>query len=487
MEYPTLNDFYLKFKAIYDNNGYFVDYVLIYIGETFYTATNIVPEKLIGRKLSDIAVYEGDKLCLKELYLDIIPQNRGKHEVYIKELKRWYLVNMFTDRSYSEETMIMYYSDMTSIISNTEYQLSNFGSLKNNIYYFKDIERLSCKDKLTGLYNKSFLDEEIARLDTKRQLPISVIMGDINGLKLINDAFGHSMGDNVLKKSAKIMMSSFRAEDIISRVGGDEFVVILPKTTEAIALSIVDRIKTKCENNPLDFIKLSISFGVATKEAASVNIGDVLKKAEERMYFKKLKESKDAKLSMIKFLKKNLESITFETKSHYERLKELSLMMANELGLSDKEKSQINLLCEFHDIGKIGVSKIILQKQDKLNSEEWENVKRHSEIGYYIAREFKDVTQLDELILVHHERWDGKGYPGFLKDDEIPIVARIFAIADAYEAMVNGRPYKSRVSNQEALKEISEKSGSQFDPNISKMFIELMKNKERIVRFGTIV
>lgn len=481
MEYPSTNDFYLKFEAIYNDNGNFADYILIYIGETFYTATNIVPEKLIGRKISDIVIEDGDKLCLKELYYNIIPKNRGKYEVYIKELERWYLVNIFTDKSQRENVMIMYYSDMTSIINNTECNLSKNNNSKNNIYIFKDIERLSCKDKLTGLYNKSFLEEEISRLDTKRQLPISVIMGDINGLKLINDAFGHSMGDNALKKSAKIMLNSFRTEDIISRVGGDEFIAILPKTTEETALTIVDRIKSKCVRNPLDYIEISISFGVATKELESEDISEILKKAEERMYFKKLKESKEAKQSMIKFLKKNLESITFETKAHYERLKELSLMLANELGLPDIEKDKLKLLCEFHDIGKVGISKGILQKVDTLNNEEWENVKRHSEIGYYIAREFKDSLQVDELILVHHERWDGNGYPGFLKNEEIPIVARVFAIADAYEAMVNGRPYKIRMSNQEALKEIIEKSGSQFDPNAAKIFVDLMENKEQII------
>lgn len=481
MEYPTINDFYLKFKAIYNNNGYFVDYMLIYIGETFYNATNIIPEKLIGRKLSDIVIYEGDKLCLRELYFDIIPQNRVKHEVYIKELERWYLVNIYTDKSQGEDIVIMYYSEVTDIICNIESQFNQHSNFKNNIYYFKDIQRLSYKDKLTGLYNKSFLEEEILRLDTKRQLPISVIMGDINGLKLINDAFGHSMGDNTLKKAAKIMLNSFRSEDIIGRVGGDEFVAVLPKTTEKTALSIMDRIKNKCIKNPLDYIEISISFGVATKEFESEDISEILKKAEERMYFKKLKESKAAKQSMIKFLKKNLESITFETESHYERLKDLSLMLANELGLSDIEKDKLRLLCEFHDIGKVGISKSILQKKDSLNSEEWENVKRHSEIGYYIAKEFKDTLQVDELILVHHERWDGKGYPGFLKNEEIPIEARVFAIADAYDAMVNGRPYKIRMNNEEALKEIIEKSGSQFDPNIAKTFVYLMKNKEQIV------
>jgi diguanylate cyclase (GGDEF)-like protein len=481
MEYPSINDFYFKLKAIYNSSGNFIDYILMYASETFYEATNILPELFLGKKISDIVVDMGDKLCLKELYFSFIPNSRVKYEIYIKELSRWYLVNIFEDKSSGADVMIIYYCDMTSIVDNAEYQLSQSCNLKNNIYHLKDIEKLSCKDKLTGLYNKSFLEEEISRLDTTRQLPISVIMGDINGLKLINDAFGHSMGDNALKKSAKIMLNSFRAEDIVSRVGGDEFIAILPKTSADTAKLIVDRIKSKCQSDPLDFIKISISFGVSTKELETEDIRDVLKKAEQKMYFRKLKESKESKQSMIKFLKKNLDSITFETKAHYKRLEELSLMMAEKLGLLEIEKNKLKLLCEFHDIGKVGISKVILQKEGMLNTEEWENVKRHSEIGYFIAREFKDAWPIDELILVHHERWDGNGYPGFLKNEEIPIEARVFAIADAYEAMVNDRPYKIRKSNQEALEEITAKSGSQFDPNIAKLFVEFMKNKEQVV------
>lgn len=199
------------------------------------------------------------------------------------------------------------------------------------------------------------------------------------------------------------------------------------------------------------------------------------------MYFKKLKESKETKLSMIKFLKSRLEKITYETRSHYERLKGLTMMMAEALGLSDSEKDELLLLCEFHDIGKIGVSKTILQKEGALDNEEWENVKRHSEIGYYIAREFRDASSIDELILIHHERWDGNGYPGLFKQEAIPIVARVFAIADAYDVMVNDRPYKTRMTRREALKEISEQSGKQFDPHISDLFIKTMEKQEIIV------
>jgi len=196
------------------------------------------------------------------------------------------------------------------------------------------------------------------------------------------------------------------------------------------------------------------------------------------MYFNKLTESKEAKLSMIEFLRNRLEKITYETKSHYDRLKQLTMMMAEAMNLSENEKEELDLLCEFHDIGKIGVPKDILQKQGRLNKEEWEDVKRHSEIGYYIAREIKGASTIDELILTHHERWDGKGYPGLLKNDEIPLVARIFAIADAYDMMVNDRPFQTRMTKNAALREIQSQSGKQFDPDITEIFIDLMAEEQ---------
>ena len=475
LEYPSKFDFYLKFKPIYNKEGKFINYILTYASDSFADAVNISPKMILGKKFSEILV-DMDVLGFKEFYSNIIPKSKIKHEIYIEKLRRWYIINSFTDMSNYENELIIYYVDITDIKNE-----QSIFTIDNNIYYLKDREILLYKDKLTGLYNKTFFEEELSRLDTKRQLPISLIMGDINGLKLINDAFGHSMGDSVLKKAAEIMTSSFRDEDIISRVGGDEFVILLPMTMEKTALEIVERVKKKCEKNPLEYIKINISFGVATKTSIEEDINKVYKKAEDRMYFNKLKESKEAKLSMIEFLKHRLGKITYETKSHYDRLKELTMMMAEALDLPELEKEELRLLSEFHDIGKIGVPMNILQKEDRLNNEEWENVKRHSEIGYYIAKEIKDASSIDELILTHHERWDGKGYPGLLKNDEIPLVARIFALADAYDVMVNDRPFQTRMTKNAALKEIKEQSGRQFDPVLAEVFINLMSQEKLIV------
>ncbi len=480
MEYPAA-DFYLKFKAIYNKEGNFIDYVLVYISDMFYEIAKIEPKQLLGKKFSEIVVDNADKLYFKEIYLSMVPNAKLKCDIYIDELERWYLINIFTDKGNDEDYVMVHYTDVTDIKLNIRKQEIVSDDIQNEIITLKDKVRLYYRDKMTGLYNKNYFEEELSRLDSKRQLPISVIMGDINGLKLINDAFGHDIGDVVLRKTAEIMTGSFRDEDLISRGDGDEFIILLPKTSEETVENIIERIKKKCESNHLDYIKISISLGAATKTDENEDIRKILKKAEDRMYLKKIKESKEAKLSVIKFLKSRLEKITYETMSHYERLKDLTMMMADALDLSDAEKGELSLLCEFHDIGKIGVSKDILQKEGTLDYEEWENVKRHSEIGYYIAKEFKDTSPIDELILVHHERWDGKGYPGLFKQDEIPVVARIFAIADAYDVMINDRPYRNRMSKYEALNEIKEQSGKQFDPHISALFIRLMEKEEIIV------
>ena len=480
MEYNAGNDFYLIFKPIYNKEGNLEDFVLTYVSDSFYNVANISPGLILGKKFSEIAVDNSNKLGLKELYFIMNPKAKIKYETYLKDLESWYLVNIFKGTLNNDEVLTIYYVDITDIKQNNRSLYKNSEG-SNKIINISDREKMLYKDTITGLYNKNFFEEELSRLDTKRQLPISIIMGDINGLKLINDAFGHQMGDNTLKKAADIMTSSFREEDIICRVGGDEFIALLPKTSEETALKVIERVKSKCEINPLDFLKISISFGVATKESKDTDINTVLKKAENKMYFNKLKESKEAKILMISSLKSRLEKITYETKTHYERLKKLCMMMADALDLSQHEKEELRLLCEFHDIGKIGISKNILQKQGSLNSEEWESIRRHSEIGYYIAKEFKDASPVDELILIHHERWDGKGYPGLLKNEEIPVVARVFAIADAYDIMITGTPFKNPMSNKQVLNEIKDKSGSQFDPNIAEVFIKVMEAQEQVV------
>ena len=168
------------------------------------------------------------------------------------------------------------------------------------------IRYLSFHDTLTGLYNRAYFDEELKRLDTERQLPMTIVMGDVNGLKLLNDAYGHDKGDLLLKKISAILQESFRKEDITSRWGGDEFITILPKTSTKDTTSIIKRIKEKCRKRSTADMPLSISLGVSTKKSPSEDIEKTLKEAEDKMYKNKISESESANETFINSFKRKL-------------------------------------------------------------------------------------------------------------------------------------------------------------------------------------
>lgn len=338
----------------------------------------------------------------------------------------------------------------------------------------KKMQYLSYHDGLTGLYNRTFLEEEIKRLDVKRQLPISIIMADLNGLKLINDSYGHLKGDRYLIKTAEILKESCRKEDIISRWGGDEFVLLLPQTDFKGAQKIRWRIDFLCSRND-DEIPISIAIGLDVKDNIDKDIYEVLKKAEEEMYQDKLAESRSAKSSILKALLNTLGAKSHETKEHAWRLQKIATQIGKEINLSHSELDRLSLVATLHDIGKIVVPENILTKPDMLTDEEWEIIKEHPATGYRITLSTEEFSHISKEILNHHERWDGTGYPEGAKGEGIPLLARIIAIADAYDVMTNGRPYKEAMSKEQALREIKRCAGNQFDPLLVKKFQEVIE------------
>ncbi len=347
----------------------------------------------------------------------------------------------------------------------------------------KQLYYQSYHDKLTGIYNRSYFEEELNRLDTKRQFPISIIIGDINGLKLINDAYGHNKGDEILIKTAEILKSILRYEDILTRWGGDEFAIILPKTKRKDAISIIDRIKESFFEHSTDTMPLNISMGFSVKKTIGKKINEVVKEAENTMNEYKLSENESARSSIILSLKKALEERDYETEEHSKRMEDLSLLLGKKVNLKGNELNELRLLAVLHDIGKISIPDNIIFKPGKLTSKEWEIIKKHPEIGYRVARSSPDLIQIAKGILYHHERWDGKGYPEGLKGNKIPLISRIVAIADAYDAMTNDRPYRKAMSKKKALGEIERESGAQFDPSLAKIFTKILTGKS-LVKIG---
>jgi diguanylate cyclase (GGDEF)-like protein/PAS domain S-box-containing protein/putative nucleotidyltransferase with HDIG domain len=334
------------------------------------------------------------------------------------------------------------------------------------------LEYLSYHDQLTGLYNRRFYEEELIRLDTERNIPITLVMADVNGLKLTNDAFGHKAGDILLEKVANILKRECRDNEIVARMGGDEFIILLPKTDEKNANKIIERINTAIANEKMDNAIISISMGFAIKQNVSDDMNQVFKKAEDDMYRHKLSESSSIRSKTIDLIINSLYEKNSREMLHSKRVSEICEAIAIKMNFEKNNVNQIRIAGLMHDIGKIGINDTILNKAGKLNSDEWNEVKRHSEIGYRILCSANEFSEIADYVLEHHESWNGKGYPKGLKEEEISLQARIIAVADSYDAMTSERTYGKTLSGEEAINELRRCSGVQFDPDIVKVFIE---------------
>lgn len=340
----------------------------------------------------------------------------------------------------------------------------------------EEIHYLNYHDKLTGLYNRAFFEKELQRLDSGKELPVTILVGDVNGHKITNDIFGHTEGDRLLKAIGDILRKSCREGDIIARWGGDEFAVILPNTDYKTALEICNRIKANCKDYKTATMQPNIALGLDTKEEAAQSLLTVIKKAEDRMYRNKLFESKSKQGGTVASLQRALLEKSYETEEHALRLINLSQKIGDALGLHENEMNDLKLLASLHDIGKVAISDTILLKPGKLTKDEWEEMKRHSEIGFRIAQSAPELSHISEYILCHHERWDGAGYPQGRSGDAIPLLSRIISIADSYDVMTHIRSYKDKISKEEALAEIRLRAGTQFDPVLADLFIRLMSS-----------
>lgn len=336
------------------------------------------------------------------------------------------------------------------------------------------IRYLTFHDALTGLFNRTFLDEECQRLNVARQHPISFIMADLNGLKQTNDIIGHEEGDFALKLCAKVLKESCRNEDIIARIGGDEFLVILPLTDEDEAKMVLKRIENNSKQYQTKLGALSIASGAYTKLSAEEPLHECIAKADERMYSNKLLMKMGFNEAILKFLKTKLEVSELEQS----RIGTVMLRYLEEMCREDPIfKTHLALLkplTELYDIGMICLEDHYTDGHVYTDIEK-ETMRRHSDMGSKIAMLSEEYGVVANAILAHHERWDGLGYPSRLKGEQIPFLARILFVVDSYVAMTQTRKYRHLMGKKEAISEIAKGAGNQFDPNCVNMFFNALE------------
>ncbi|BES66624.1 diguanylate cyclase [Gottschalkiaceae bacterium SANA] len=335
------------------------------------------------------------------------------------------------------------------------------------------VEFLAHHDILTGTYNRNAFERYIRSNLPEEQYPVGILLFDVDGLKLLNDGFGHGEGDLLLTTFAASLKSEFETPTKIFRIGGDEFAVIIPNVEVDEISERQKKIRKKVGAFDLP-IQASVSSGFGVIESKGKRLAESYQKAEDQMYRNKLWEKRKERDSMSATLIESLDSRTHENFDHFTRIQDMVIKMADAMSLNDQDKMALKKLAYAHDIGKLATPKEILYKPDTLNKEEWDIMQKHSEIGYRIASGLNDLALVANDILLHHEHWDGTGYPHGLKGDEIPLTARLIGIIEAFDAMTHDRCYREKWSREEAIEILRQESGSKFDPKLIDIFLSIL-------------
>jgi len=438
---------------------------IIFINDFALELTGYMKEEVIGHSYFDIFV--PDKI--REAAIDWFRESLNNKKIIIHDF----------DPIQTKNGEVRFVNWNHSLLYDSEGNVSGVASIGVDIserkQFQEKLKHMSFHDSLTGLYNRTYFEEEMRLLEEECFAPVGMIVCDVDGLKLVNDTLGHSTGDKLLWLTAGIIKKCFREEDKVFRIGGDEFAILLPRSELSIVEHACHRIRKAVEmyNLENEEFPLSLSVGFAVSGKRTEDVRDVFKEADNNMYQEKLHRCKSSRSAIVQALMKTLEARDFITEGHAERLQDIVISLGVVLDLSERNLADLRLLAQFHDIGKVGIPDRILFKPGRLTDEEFKEMKRHSEIGHRIAHSAPDLQPIADYILRHHEWWNGTGYPLGLEEESIPLECRILAIADAYDAMTSDRPYRKAMSKKQAFDELNKNSGIQFDPQLVPIFIRV--------------
>lgn len=440
------------------------------------------PHKLltnVNQKYCDIVGYTKDELKHMS-YIDVTHPEDVQKDVDFFEQLLLGKINTYTieKRLIRKNKEIIWINLTVSIVAQAEgetYVLAVIEDINERKNAEISMHYLNYHDQLTACYNRRYYEESIVKLDQFSSYPLSLVMVDADGLKLVNDALGHLYGDQMLVMIASCLKDTVLNKGDVYRIGGDEFVLSLANTSNEEALKVIEEIHHNLKNQSIGDFNITVSCGCATKTNSSQYILDVFSEAEDVMYREKLTNSQNTIQKTLSHVLEVLFQRSVFERSHANHVIEYCLKMAEGLGYSSTDKELLLKAAFIHDIGKIGIDPKILEKKGELNDKELKEMHRHSEIGYRILNSSNHFSDISMIVLAHHERWDGTGYPKGLKGKDVPEFAQIISLAETYDVLISSDSYKYTMSRKDALNEILKQSGHQFNPELARKFVEIIE------------
>jgi diguanylate cyclase (GGDEF)-like protein/PAS domain S-box-containing protein len=436
---------------IVDEKGNFLD-----VNNAFCAMSGYAKEELLQMRIADMDVKESVRV-IESRIIKILTEGKDRFETTHRAKDgSLYEIEVTASLFDKKRGLVLAFARDISI--------SKAEEIKNRY--------LSFHDHLTGLYNRRYIEDSMERLDTARNYPFTIMMIDINSLKLTNDAFGHQLGDQVLINVAESVKKACREDDIVGRLGGDEFIILLPRTDKGDAEKLRDRIKELVSKLEIGPMQVSVSVGLSTKTSDTKTMSDIINEADSVMYRDKIKNAKETQNHIIRVILENINRRHDSEKIHSKRVSTYCVKLAIEMGYGKRIAEDVKKAGELHDIGKIVILEELLNKTEPLTEEDLILFRQHPETSYQLLKSTDEYAYLAEIILHHHERWDGSGYPKGLVGEDIPLLSRIIAVADTYEAMTGERPYSRSMVSERAAEELKSIAGTQLDPELVKVFVD---------------
>lgn len=405
---------------------------------------------------------------------------RKRTEEQLRGLKAWQTFSFRIIRKNGELRHLEAHSTLETI-GGRPLVVGMFLDITERFTMEKELRYFSMHDKLTGLFNRAYFEKTMKEMEDTRT-SVGILVADVNGLKLINDILGHQAGDTLIKSAGRILEGTFRQKDVVARIGGDEFAVLLPKATEKILRGVTRRIERRVAQQLLlqPDIPLSLSIGYALAEAPGRKLEEIFREADDMMYRNKLQHREKSRQDILQSFTRTLEQKEFLRDGHQVRVAQLAQILGRKIGLQEEELERLWRAALYHDVGLIGIEDRILSKPGKLDAEELAEVQRHPEVGHRLAMALPELADVATVIFMHHEWWDGRGYPRGLKGEEISLSARIIGLAEAVESMDRERSYQERRSVDEICQALSQGAGGQFDPALVAVLLSIIEERGSI-------